>query len=100
MTNISGLNGKLETETYSITIASAGHSPTQAPQSTHVSLLTSALPAFIAIASTGHADTHDSQPVHFALSTFAAIVRSPYSLVLVYGSAANIRFKDKFFKSF
>jgi hypothetical protein len=63
-------------QTYSIEIASSGHSSTQAPQSIH-SLETLALSLTIEIASTGHALTQLSQPVHFSASTRAAILISP-----------------------
>ena len=61
---------------YSISMASIGHSPTQAPQLTQSSLLTSALPSLILIASTGQTLTQDSQPVHLSLLTFAAMMNS------------------------
>jgi hypothetical protein len=59
--------------TYSILIASTGHSSTQTPQSTHLSVSTQALPLFIAIASLGQHSKHDSQPVQVSFSTFAGI---------------------------
>lgn len=54
-------------------IASHGHSPTHAPQSTHVSASTVALSSSIVIASTGQAPTHALQPVQRSLFTTAAI---------------------------
>lgn len=55
-------------------IASTGHSPTQAPQSTHASASITALSSSIVIASTGQESTHALHPVQISVSTTAAIV--------------------------
>jgi hypothetical protein len=65
--------GKAE-NCYSTSIASAGHSLTQAPQLMHSSASTTALSSTMLMASTGHADTQTPQPKHFSLSISAAIV--------------------------
>ena len=68
---------KLCVTAYSWVIASAGQAPTQAPQSTHSSAFTTALPSFMEIALTGQVPTQASQATHFSESTFAAISSSP-----------------------
>lgn len=59
--------------TYSMLIASTGHSSTQTPQSTHFSGSITAFPSCMEIASLGQASKQDSQPVHLSASTFAGI---------------------------
>jgi hypothetical protein len=67
-------------------IASQGHSPTQAPQSTQSPSLTTATPLSIAIASVGQTPTQVSQPVQVSLSILAAILN-----LLCYKLQANCK---------
>jgi hypothetical protein len=67
--------------TYSMLMASTGHSPTQTAQSTHASRSMVALLEAILMASLGQASRQDSQPVHFTLSTFAGITQ-PFPVIL------------------
>jgi hypothetical protein len=58
-------------------IASHGHSPTHAPQSTQSPSLTTATPLSMEIASVGQTPTQVSQPVQVSLSILAAIFLTP-----------------------
>jgi len=51
-------------DSYSSRIAADGQISTQVPQSTHFSLITFALSAFMQIASAGHDSIQDSQATH------------------------------------
>jgi hypothetical protein len=59
--------------TYSMLIASTGHSSTQTPQSTHFSTSMTAFSPSIRMASLGQESKQVSQPVQVSASTFAGI---------------------------